>query len=79
MSTIWIILAVVAVILLVVYWNKKTAVWGGLTLGLVIGFVMALFPGFDWYVVAKGGIVGTLIGFGAELLGMISNGMGRRK
>lgn len=48
---------------------------GGLTGGLIIGFIVAIFfylqgNGFDWYIIGKGAIVGTMMGFAAELLGM---------
>jgi len=67
---IWIILSVIAVILLAVYWKNRNAVWGGLTLGIIIGVLWKIFGGTDWYIVIKVATIGTLIGFGAELLGM---------
>ncbi|HIH10758.1 TPA: hypothetical protein HA241_01050 [Candidatus Woesearchaeota archaeon] len=75
---IWAILAVVTVILLVIYW-RRSAVWGGLTAGIIIGLAITLFSGFDWYVVGKGAIIGTMIGFGAELLGEVSDKMRKAK
>jgi len=47
--------------------------WGSLTAGAVIGLIIALFSGFNWYIVGKGAISGTMIGFAAELLGMLSD------
>ena len=73
METIWIILGVLALISLIVYWSGKNSVWGGLTLGTIVGFVVTFFIGFDWYVVLKGAISGTLIGFLADLLGKVSD------
>lgn len=72
---IWIILGAVSVVLLFIYWGGRNAVWGGLTIGAIIGAVIALFSGFEWFVIAKSAITGTLIGFGAELLGKVSDKM----
>lgn len=75
---IWIILGAIAVILLLVFWRKRNAVWGGLTLGVIIGIIIAGFfllkgSGFDWYIIGKGAVSGALLGFGAEMLGKISD------
>lgn len=70
---IWTILVVVVLILLAMYWNSRNAVWGGLTLGIIIGVLWKIFGGTDWYIVVKVATVGTLLGFGAELLGMVSD------
>lgn len=75
-SAIWIILGIVALILLTFYWNRRNAVWGGLTIGAIIGFVVAIFSvfngsGFNWYTIGKIAIVGVMLGFGAELLGIL--------
>ena len=73
---VWTILGIISVLLLAFYYNKRNAVWGGFTIGLILGFVVAIFlyfqgGGFDWYLIGKYTIVFTLIGFGAELLGKI--------
>ena len=39
---IWYILGAISVVLLVVYWARKNAVWGGFTGGLFIGLTLAL-------------------------------------
>ena len=71
---IWQILGIITIILLAVFWKKKNAVWGGLTLGIIIGIIIAIFSvlkgnGFDWYVIGKSATLGTILGFVAELLG----------
>lgn len=71
--SIWIILGIVTVILLMFFWRTRNAVWGGFTIGIIIGLIVALFSGFDWYMVVKGAISGTIVGFGAELLGKFSD------
>jgi hypothetical protein len=53
-------------------------VWGGFTAGIIIGFIIALFSGFKWYIVGRGAILGTMIGFVAELLGMLSDFLKRK-
>lgn len=77
-STIWMILGVASLILLAFYWNRRNAVWGGLTIGIIIGFIVAIFSvfkgsEFHWYTISKIAIVGVMLGFAAELLGMLSD------
>ncbi len=79
MENIWTILGIVTPILLVVYWERRNAVWGGFTIGIIVGFVIALFSGFDWYTVGKGAVSGTMVGFGAELLGKLYDKIRNRK
>jgi small basic protein len=70
---IWTILTVVTLILLAIYWSSKNAVWGGLTVGIIIGILWKFVSGTDWYTIVKVAIVATLLGFGFELLGMLSD------
>ena len=75
---VWIILGIISIFLLFFYYNIKNAIWGGFTIGLILGLIVAIFlyfqgGGFDWYLIGKYTIVSTLIGFGAELLGKISD------
>lgn len=72
-NIIWTILGIATPILLVVYWGRRNAVWGGFTIGVIVGLLIALFSEFDWYIIGKGAVSGTIIGFGAELLGKISD------
>jgi len=81
---IWYILGIIAVVLLIIYWPKRSAVWGGLTIGIIIGFIVAIFylskeTGFNWFIVGKSAILGTLAGFIAELLGIISDFIRKKK
>lgn len=73
MNTIWIILGVASLILLAIYFRRRNAVWGGLTAGIIIGVLWKFIGGTDWYIVVKAATVATLLGFGAELLGMIGD------
>jgi len=76
-NNIWIILGITSIILLAVYFRRgRNALWGGFTLGLIIGFIIAIFLYFQgdefiWYAIIKGAIAGTILGFIAELLGMV--------
>ena len=70
---IWIILAVGALILLGRFWKGRNAVWGGLTIGIIIGVLWKIFGGNEWLIVAKTAIIGIFLGFGAELLGLAGN------
>jgi hypothetical protein len=67
-------LSVVAVVSLAIFFSQgRNAVWGGATAGLIVAFVIALSKdGFDWSIILKGAVIGTLIGVGAELLGRLS-------
>ena len=74
----WIILGIVTIGLLAYHWNSHGSVWGGFTAGLIVGIIVAIYfsltgSSFDWSVVGKGIIIGTLLGFGADLLGKISD------
>ncbi len=80
----WIILGIIAAILLIVFWGRRNAIWGGLTLGIIIGLIVAVFSvfkgsGFDGYIVGKGAILGTIIGFIAQSLGRVSDLIKKRK
>lgn len=82
-NNIWVIFAIIVVILLAVYWNRRNAVWGGLTLGIIVGFIVAIFfafrgSGFNFSIVGKLAVVGTLMGFIAELLGKASDRLKRK-
>jgi hypothetical protein len=79
----WTALAIISGVLLVIFWRSRNAVWGGLTLGIIIGLVIAGVyafggHGFQWFTVGKGAIIGVLAGVGAELLGIVSKPSGRQ-
>ena len=78
-NTIWIILGIASIVLLAIYFRVRNAVWGGFTVGIIIGLIIALFSEFNWYIVGKGAISGVMIGFAAELLGKISDFIKQRK
>lgn len=69
----WQYLAIIAAITLLAFWKRRSAAFGGMTLGAVIGFVVAIFSheSFSWYVVGKGMVIGTLFGGLLELPALI--------
>ncbi|MCK4454126.1 hypothetical protein KAU51_02150 [Candidatus Parcubacteria bacterium] len=81
---IWTILGIITIVLLIIFWRKRNAVWGGLTIGIIIGFIFTVFylfqgSGFDWFVIGKGAILGTILGFMAELLWKASDFIKKKK
>jgi hypothetical protein len=73
---IWGILAVAAVVGLIFFWRGPNAVWGGATIGLVFGLIVALIDysrglGFYWQIVGKSLVVCTSLGAAIELLSRI--------
>lgn len=80
----WPIFGIITIILLIVFWQKRSAVWGGFTVGVFVGLAIAIFfafkgNGFDWHIIWKGGVAGTMLGFIAELLGKISDKIKNKK
>jgi len=73
----WIIMAIVAGILLVVFGRERSAVWGGATLGVIVGLILALVK-HDWSLLALSFAIGTFIGLGAEGLGQLGDWLKRR-
>jgi type III secretory pathway component EscS len=74
----WLFLTILSVVLLVIYFHSRNAVWGGLIIGVIIGLIIAFIGsfrgnGFNWLIVKRIAIIATLLGFGSELLGMISD------
>ena len=81
---IWTIFGAITIVLLIIFWRKRGAVWGGLTIGAIIGFIVAIVylfkgNGFNWSIIGKGAASGTMAGFIAELLGMISDFIRKKK
>jgi hypothetical protein len=67
------IMVVVAVILLVLYWGKgRNAVWGGATLGIIVGLITALITG-SWRLLGLIFAIGTFVGTFADWLGRLSD------
>ena len=74
----WTVLGIITAVSFIIFWRKRSAVWGGLTIGAIIGLIVTtiyLFKGsgFNWVIIGKGAVLGTMAGFIAELLGKISD------
>jgi Na+/proline symporter len=69
----WKILGILAVFSLILFWKNKNTIWGGFTLGLIIGVIVAIIKpnGFDWYVIIKCGTIGSLAGAILEIGSML--------
>ena len=74
----WVIMAIVAGILLIIFWRGRNAVWGGATLGTIVGLILALVK-HDWSLLALSFAIGTFAGLGAELLGRLADWLKRRR
>ncbi len=69
----WIVSAVGIAALRRYFPRGKNAVWGGATLGLFIGIVVAIIrPGFEWSVIGHAIVIGAAIGLLFDGLGEIS-------
>ena len=74
----WYVLGGIVAVLLLFFFRGRNAVWGGFTAGLVGGLGLATFfvfrgEGFEWSILGKSAIIGTLVGFATELLGKLGN------
>jgi len=83
-NLLWPILGIITIILLIIFWRTRNAIWGGFTIGIIIGFIIAIFylfkgNGFNWSLIAKGAISGAMVGSIAELLGKISDSIKKSK
>jgi general stress protein CsbA len=76
----WKILAILAFISLIIFWRERNSVWGSLTLGVIIGLLIALFKkgDFDWYIVLKVGVISVLVGVFSELMSKIGEHIKKR-
>ena len=66
-----ILLAIVAGVLLVFYWHGPNAVWGGATLGIIVGFIVSLGTG-DGNLFPLIFAIGTFVGVIFEWVGWYS-------
>lgn len=73
-----IVITVIAVILLVLHWKGPNAVWGGATLGVIVGLIVALVVG-DWGLLAQIFAIGTFAGTIFEWIGRLAKRLARKK
>ena len=75
----WKILTIIASISMIISFSRgRNAIWGGATLGFIIGTIIAIFPKFNWSILYKAIIIGILIGLTADLLGLLSDFLKRK-
>ena len=74
----YIIMAIVAGVLLIIFWRGRNAVWGGATVGVIVGLILALVK-HNWLLLALCFAIGTYIGLFAEGLGHLSDRLRRRQ
>ncbi len=70
-------ITILAIVLLALHWKGPNAVWGGATLGVIVGFIVALVVG-DWGLLALIFAIGTIAGTIFEWIGRLAKRMGRR-
>jgi len=75
----WTFLSILAVVALLAFFSTgANAVWGGAKLGLIVGIIVAAVrDGFDWPIVWKAIVIGTLCGVVAEVMSKMGEGMAR--
>jgi len=73
------ILFIAVIAMLVITWSRRSAIWGGATVGLIIGGLIGLFTGNIFLSIKNGVTIGGTIGIIAEVLGAISDRLNRRK
>jgi uncharacterized membrane protein len=66
------IATIIAVFLLVLHWRGPNAVWGGATLGIIVGIVTALITK-DWSRLVLFFAVGTFVGTFFEWISRLAN------
>lgn len=66
---------ILAIVLLALHWKGPNAVWGGATLGVIVGLIVALVVG-DWSLLALIFAIGTIAGTIFEWIGRLAKRMG---
>jgi uncharacterized membrane protein len=70
--SIWVILAIIAGVLLIVFWRGRNAVWGAATLGVIVGIILSLGKS-KWNLMLPCFTIGTFAGLVGEGLGALSD------
>ncbi|MFC2022261.1 hypothetical protein ACFLTR_03545 [Chloroflexota bacterium] len=65
------VLTIIALVVLVLHWKGPNAVWGGATLGSLVGLIIGLVTG-NWSMLALSFAVGTFAGTLFEWIGRLS-------
>ena len=70
--SIWAILAIVAGVLLIVFWRGRNAVWGSASLGVIVGIILSLVKS-KWSLMLPCFTIGTFAGLAGVGLGALSD------
>ena len=76
---IWNILTLIAIVLLIANFSRgRNSVWGGLTIGIVVGTIWAIVSAvlgndFSTHTILRVVTIGVLAGFVADLIGKLSD------
>ena len=73
----WYIVYAAAVFSMAWHWNQRSAVGGGLTLGLVVGVILAVVRA-DWWMIANAAAIGVLVGTVLEVCFGVTSSSSRR-
>lgn len=72
----WLVSALGIAALKCFFFRGRSAVWGGATLGAIIGVVVSIARlEFEWATVGHGAVIGSFVGLIAEVLGAIGDRM----
>ena len=70
----WTTLTIIASLAMILsFFRKQNAIWGGATIGLVIGIILAIIKKFNWSITYKAIVIGILVGIVADLLGLFGD------
>ena len=76
---IWNLLKLISIILLILYFRAgRNAVWGGFTMGVIVVIILIFFFDVPSYVYMRILSISVLAGFGADLLGRLSDKLRER-
>lgn len=64
---------IASVSMILSFFRGRNAIWGGATIGLIIGIIIAVFQKFNWSIIGRAVIIGILVGVIAEVIGIIAD------
>ena len=73
------VLVIISFVALALTFSKgRNAIWGGATIGLILGVIVGIFRSPFFTTLGYGFVIGTFAGIAAELLGRISDYLKRK-
>ena len=67
----------VGALILSFFTQRKSAIWGGATIGLIVGVILSIIQG-DFSNILRAALIGADVGLSAEILGLIGDRLKRR-